>query len=72
MQKIEVVTLPELRPFTTNEFPQSTSSGSVYLQSFVQVFDDCLFEYIQKPTQHFLRSVNLVVQRVHRWIISSL
>ncbi|GFT04070.1 hypothetical protein TNCV_3346171 [Trichonephila clavipes] len=72
MQKIPVVTLLELRSFTTNRFPQTTSSRSVYLQRFVPVFDDDLFEHIQTPTQHFPRSVKSVVQRVHRlrWIIA--
>ncbi|GFV77956.1 hypothetical protein TNCV_1101 [Trichonephila clavipes] len=49
MRKIPVVTLPEPRPFTANGFPQKTSSGSVYLQQFVQVFDDNFFEHIQAP-----------------------
>ncbi|GFW63717.1 hypothetical protein TNCV_4940091 [Trichonephila clavipes] len=46
MQKIPVVTLPELRPFTTNVFAQTTFSRNVYLQRLVKVFDDDLFENI--------------------------
>ncbi|GFX47869.1 hypothetical protein TNCV_4792491 [Trichonephila clavipes] len=65
MQKIPKVTLLELRPFTTNAFPQTTSSRSVYPQQFVQVFGDDL-QIIQTPTQHFSRSVkSKVVQRIH-------
>ncbi|GFX58956.1 hypothetical protein TNCV_806601 [Trichonephila clavipes] len=65
LQKIPVVTLPELRPFTTNGFPQTTSSRNVYFQRFVQVFADELFEHIQTPTQHFPRSIKSVVECVH-------
>ncbi|GFU64042.1 hypothetical protein TNCV_4677471 [Trichonephila clavipes] len=32
MQKIPVVTLPELRPFKMNGFPQTTSSRNVQLR----------------------------------------
>ncbi|GFV83981.1 hypothetical protein TNCV_1479831 [Trichonephila clavipes] len=75
MQKIPVVTLPVMRPFKTNGFPQTKSSRNAYLQRFVQVFDDDFFKHIQTPTQHFPRSVNSkVAKRVHclRWIIGPL
>ncbi|GFV35822.1 uncharacterized protein TNCV_914121 [Trichonephila clavipes] len=64
MQKIPVFTQPELRPPMTNRAPQTTSSRSVYLQRFVQVFDDNLFEHIQTPKHHSRLSVvgSLVVR----------
>ncbi|GFV65289.1 hypothetical protein TNCV_4572891 [Trichonephila clavipes] len=75
LQQIPVVTLPELRQFTTNGFPLTMSSRSVYFQRFVKVFGDELFEHIQTPMQYFPRPVkSKVVQRVHcfRWIIGFL
>ncbi|GFY27860.1 hypothetical protein TNCV_243251 [Trichonephila clavipes] len=74
MLKIPTITLPELRPFTTNGFLQTMPSRSVYLHRFMQVFDEDLFERIQTPTQHFPRSEKSVVLRVHRlrWIIGPL
>ncbi|GFY27855.1 hypothetical protein TNCV_243201 [Trichonephila clavipes] len=38
MLKIPTITLPELRPFTTNGFLRTTPSRSVYLHRFMQVF----------------------------------
>ncbi|GFS57531.1 hypothetical protein TNCV_1401931 [Trichonephila clavipes] len=61
MRKIPVVTMPKLRPFTTNGFPQTTPSRSVDLQRFVQVLDDDIFEHIQTSTQHFPSFVNCQV-----------
>ncbi|GFV82054.1 hypothetical protein TNCV_3152521 [Trichonephila clavipes] len=70
MQNIPVVLLLELRPFTTKGFSQTTASRRVYLQQFVQVFDDDLFERDLAPKQNFSRSVKSVIHRVHllRWI----
>ncbi|GFW46388.1 histone-lysine N-methyltransferase SETMAR [Trichonephila clavipes] len=49
-KKIPVVTLPELRPFTTNGFSQTTSSRSVQLQRFVETI-------FSNTNATFLRSV---------------
>ncbi|GFX54516.1 hypothetical protein TNCV_792031 [Trichonephila clavipes] len=75
VQKISVVTRREPRPFTTNAFPQTMSSKSVWPQRFVQVFGDDLFEQFQTLKQHFPRSVKLkVVKLIHclQWILGPL